>query len=176
MDPDAVAVASLVIGVAALLVAVVAVPAARPLALVIALFGMGVAAYFLFAGGGPGPGPTPGPSTDEPSGPSLLGPSISVSPRSATAGAQVTVTGSGFPPDSGVAFGFANDTGQDFPIDGYAVVDAEGRFRTTATLTAPVCDRPGRILAFSGTNDRRPDPSGPVNEPVAEATVTVACP
>jgi hypothetical protein len=173
VDPNAVAVASLVIGVAALLVAVVAVPAARPLAFVIALVGIGVAAWFLLPGGsGPGSGPGPGPPTTS----TGADPSITVSPRRASAGDPVTVTGTGFPPDSGVAFRFANATGQDFPIDGFAAADGEGRFSEQVRLTAPICDETGAILAFLGTNDRLPDPSGPVNQPIAETAITVTCP
>jgi hypothetical protein len=173
VDPNAVAVASLVIGVAALLVAVVAVPSARPLALVIALVGIGVAVYFLIDGTASVPADPHLPETPSDASPS--DPSISVSPRSARAGDLVTVTGSGFPPDSGVAFRFANATGQDYPLDGFAAVDGDGHFRGQARLTAPDCDQTGAILVFLGTNDRLPDPSGPINQPVAEAPVTVAC-
>lgn len=181
MDPNAVAVASLVVAVAALFVGVVAVPSARPLALVIAVVGVGVAVYLLLPGGGVvGPQGPDGPGsgvTAAPGGPDAdgAGPSITVTPASATAGDRVTVTGSGFPANSGVAFRYATVTGQDYPIDGFGQVDAAGRFRAETTLGGPACDETGRILAFLGTNDRLPDTSGPINQPVAEAAVAVAC-
>jgi hypothetical protein len=137
-----------------------------------AVRGSGVAGYFLVDGTASVPGD---PHLPETPAAGSSDPSISVSPRSARAGDLVTVTGSGFPPDSGVAFRFANATGQDYPIDGFAAVDGDGHFRGQARLTAPDCDQTGAILVFLGTNDRLPDPSGPINQPVAEAPVTVAC-
>jgi hypothetical protein len=117
----------------------------------------------------PPPGERP---TEQPS----SGPELIAKPGTVSQGGELTVSGTGFEPDTGVSFRFKNSNGISWPIQGFAAADSGGRFREGLAATLPVCDMSGSVVAYYGQSaDMTRDAFGNQPVEVAKASVTVLC-
>lgn len=168
---------NLIVAIAALIVAVLAIPAvaraSRLVAGLVAAAAIGAIIYFALP-----TAPDTGGGRSGPAGPGgIFGPSLTVSPGSATAGQGVTLSGHGFKPNSGVSFRYESQTGISYSISGFAAVGADGSFTTQSVLAAPACDESGRIQAYYGQSTDMTGGKwwGDTPEPVTATDVTVRC-
>ncbi len=112
----------------------------------------------------------------------VFGPTLSVSPRAATVGQGVTVTGSGFEANGAVTFRFQSN-GVSWSVGGVGQAGVEGKFidEVTLTLSQPCqmgSSLSGTLLAYYGQSEdmTRNQWGGGVPKPVAESgMITVSC-